>query len=317
MNTVESIEKEEEEEEEKEKERCCNDDYNLDEEKKNNNSNFVYDNHASGILLINDEQTQTALLVVVEQEKKEEEDEEKEKKNEEEEERERPSPPLQTLEQSSQQRTTEDESPIQILSNDFQQLNQPKMNENDERYAKVEIEEIPDEDEDEAVSVNNIDSIEPVDFIRTDEDEKKETEKKRSPPSTATSNKEDPLLSCYEKAFTKVVERNFDDSSTSNNSLQSTVDDPIALRALQRFEQRMNAVSASSTKPINDEPAKGKSSWSGSISSHRKSMENLFKNPELQPVQTNSEIVSTNESQNDAEQLPAMVTVEPDDKREG
>ncbi|CAF5107825.1 unnamed protein product, partial [Rotaria magnacalcarata] len=62
-----------------------------------------------------------------------------------------------------------------------------------------------------------------------------------------------------------------------------STDDPIALRAIKRFEERMNAaVPKTKQEDTNLKLAKGKSSWSGSLSSSRKSLENLFKNIEQQ-----------------------------------
>ena len=281
-----------EEEERKEEEQRCNDDYNLDEEKKNNSS-LVYDYHASGILLINDEPTQTGLLG---QEKKE--------KEEEKEERERASSPLPTLEQSNQQRT-EDESSLQTLPNNFKPLAMIINPENssddnvDERFKKIEVEEIPD-DEETLVNENN-QSIEPTDYIHTDEEPRKKSTLSNLPPAI-----DDPpikfnnVFSCYEKALAKVVDTPLEESSTNT---QQSAEDPIALRALQRFEQRMSAAAAAAaTKPNKEESnllaTKGKSSWSGSSSMSRKSLENLLKateQQELRPAPTSTES-STNQS---------------------
>ncbi|UJR15369.1 hypothetical protein I4U23_002317 [Adineta vaga] len=282
--TIESLSKENGKEKIEEEQRC-NDDYNIDEEKKNTSS-LVHDYHAEGILLINDEPTQTALL---HQEKKEiekgEEQEEKEK--------ERPSSPLPTLEQFNQQRT-EDESPLQTLSNDLNQMAMANTNENEELYKKVEIEEIPD-DEEEIVSKQNVDLIEPTDYILTDDEPKKS---KQSSPSQSNSTniaddtvKFDNVFTCYEKAMSKVVDK-YDDSSepsiaSAKQSLvtnQEPANDPIALRALQRFEERMNAVSSNKTSKDDTNPLvpKGKSSWSTSLSTSRKSLENLLKDEDQQ-----------------------------------
>jgi hypothetical protein len=278
-NTVEPLVKEKEEEkeeEEEEEQKRCSDDYNLDEEKKNNSS-FVYDHHASGIILINDEPTQTASL---QQEKKEKEGEE---------EREQPSPPLLTLEQFNQQRT-EDESPLQTLSNDLNQMAMTNIDENEERYKKVEIEEIPDDEE--AVTTQNIDSIEPTDYIHTDDEPKK-----KSKQSNISTTNDDPIkfeniFSCYEKVLSKVGDTSYDEPSQpstilakeSSTTTQQTGEDPIALRALQRFQERMNAAAAVKTtkEETNSLSARGKSSWSGSLSTPRKSLENLFKPTEQQ-----------------------------------
>jgi uncharacterized protein YxeA len=281
-DTFEPLLKEKEEEEEKkEEEQRCNDDYNLDGEKKNNSS-FVHNYHASRILLINDEPTPTALL--------------KQEKKEKEEERERASSPLPTLEQFNQQRT-EDESPLQTLSNNLNQMAMTNNTDHEERFNKVEIEEIPD-DEEEAVITQNIDSIEPTDYIHTDD----EPTKKPTQSNVTTLNddpiKFDNVFSCYEKALAKAVDTTYDETAMST---QQSADDPIALRALQRFEERMNAAAAAAaaatTKTVKDEPnslaTKGKSSWSGSLSTPRKSIENLFKTTEQQIRPTPS--VSTTE----------------------
>ena len=278
--TIEPLPRENEEEE-KEEEQRCDDDYNVDEKKKNNSS-FVHDYHASRIILINDEPTQTALL---KQEKKEKEEREKE-------ERERPSSPLPTLEQFNHQRT-EDESSIQTPSKDLNKMAMITTDENEERYKKVEIEEIPDDEE--TLLTQNIDLIEPTDYIHTDDEPKKQTSSSTQP--NLTTNTDEPIkfnhvLSCYEKAFAKVVD-SYDESTSSqpSNALskessttsQQSADDPIALRALQRFEERMNAAAAKTNKEeINSLATKGKSSWSGSLSTPRKSIENLFKSTEQQ-----------------------------------
>lgn len=264
----------EEERKEEEEEQRCNDGYNLDEEKKNNSS-LVYDYHASGILLINDEPTQIGLLG---QERKEKEKEE---------ERERASSPLPTLEQSNQQQT-EDESSLQTLSNDFNPLtmitNPENINDDhnvdDERFKKIEVEEIPD-DEETLVNENN-QSIEPTDYIHTDDEPRKKST------STLPTKLDDPpikfdnVLSCYEKAFAKIVDTSPEESVI--NTQQST-EDPIALRALKRFEQRMSAAAAAATKEeTNSSAIKAKSSWSGSSSLSRKSLENLLKATEQQEL---------------------------------
>jgi hypothetical protein len=285
-------EQEEEEEEKKKEIQRCDDDYYIDEEKKNNSS-FVHDDHASGILLINDEPTQTALL---QQEKKEKEEGGGG-------ERERPSSPLPTLEQFNQQRT-EDESSIQMLSNSLNQITMANIDENEQLYKKVEIEEVPDDEE--AILTQNIDSIEPTDFIRTDEEPRKPTQTNITTPIDAPI-KFNNVLSCYEKALAKVVDT-YDDSLESSNILkteptttQSPENDPIALRALQRFEERMNAVAIKTNKDeINSLATKGKSSWSGSLTTPRKSMENLFKNNEQQLHPTSISIGDESTSQHDS-----------------
>lgn len=290
-NTVEPLLKEQEEKK-KEEEQHCNDDYNLDGEKKNNSS-FVYDDHASGIILINDEPTQTALL-------------RQEKKEKEEKERERPSSPLLTLEQFNQQRT-EDESPLQTLSNDLNQMAMTNIDETEERYKKVEIEEIPDDEE--VILTQNIDSVEPTDYIHTDDEPTKKTEQSNISTITDDPLKFDNVFSIYEKALSKVVDTSYDESLQPSNSLSkessspttTTGEDPIALRALKRFEERMNAAAKSTKQETNPLTAKGKSSWSGSLSTPRKSLENLFKATDQQlstiPISTGEESSPSNQSE--------------------
>jgi hypothetical protein len=259
------------EEEKKEEEHC--DDDNVDAEEKNN-CNVVYNYHALGTILIDDEPTQAVLL---EQEKKE---------KEEEQETERPSSPLPTLEQCNQQRP-EDVPAVQTLSKISETLIMTDIDETDQRYKTIEIEEISDDEE--ILSAQNNHLIEPTDYILTDDDPK--TLKK----SNITTNNEtcfkfDPVFSCYEKTLPKTVDT-IDESTKPSNlpsqefqipsstkRSQCPEDDPIALRALERFEQRMNAAVAAKTG--NDETklltARGKSSWSGTPSTPRKSLENLF-----------------------------------------
>ncbi|CAF0997059.1 unnamed protein product [Adineta ricciae] len=281
--TIESLSKEKGEEkiEEEEEEQRCNDDYNIDEEKKNTSSP-IHDYHASGIILINDEPTQTALLH----------EEKKEREEQVEREKERPSSPLPTLEQFNQQRT-EDESPAQTLSNDLNSMAMVSTDEKDELYKKVELEELPDDEED--ATAQNVDTIEPTDYILTDDEPKKS--KQSSPTQSASTNivddaiKFDNVFTCYEKAMSKVVDK-YDDVSepsivSAKESLitnQEPANDPIALRALQRFEQRMNAASANKTTKddLNPLTPKGKSSWSTSLSTSRKSLENLLKDEDQQ-----------------------------------
>ncbi|CAM4937193.1 unnamed protein product [Rotaria socialis] len=279
-------EKEEEEEEEKEEQQHGGDDYNVEEEKKNNSS-FVHDYHASGIISRNDELRQMVLLQQENEEKEEKEEEEKE-------ERERPSSPLPTLEQFNKQRI-EDESPIQSLSNNLNKMATANIGQHEEQYKKVEIEEIPDDEE--AILKENIDSIEPTDFILTDDEPKQR--RQPSPQSTITTilSTDEPIqldnvLSCYKKAISKIVDTPDDSLDLSNKLSSSTAaaaataqlsaDDPIALRAIKRFEERMNAAVPKPKKEDTSLAAKGKSSWSGSLSSTRKSLENLFKNAEQQ-----------------------------------
>jgi hypothetical protein len=289
---IEPLSKEKDEEKIEEEQQRCNDDYNVDEEKKNTSS-FVHDYHASGIILINDEPTQTALL---HQEKKE---------KEEEEERERPSSPLLTLEQFNQQRT-EDESPVQTLSNDLNTTAMTNIDKNEERYKKVEIEEISDDEE--GISTQSVDSSEPTDYIHTDDEPKKSKQSSSQSNVTTTSSttdeslKFDNVFSCYEKALAKVVDTYHETSepltTLAKESLvtsQQPANDPIALRALQRFEERMNAAAAAKTTKdeTNTLAAKGKSPWSTSLSTSRKSLDNILKEDEQQlrptPISLNDE----------------------------
>jgi len=262
------------------------------EEKKKNNSSFTHDDvdnddphHASGIILVNDELGQTALS---REEKKEDEDEREEEEGEEteEEERERASSPLPAIvrEQSKPHRT-EDESAISIV-------NSIPMDE-DQIYKKVELEEIPDEEE----SQTFVDkTIEPTDFLLIDEEPKKTTTTVSTaptvPPPAPMPPKFDPLVSCYEKVLAKLADGTDESLSTTSVQGQAAEQDPIALRALQRFEERMSA--ATTKKPTSkEEPnsfsAKGKSSWSGSMTTPRKSLENLFKSTEMSLSTSNSD----------------------------
>jgi len=299
--SIESLPKETEKEEEKKEEEHCNDD-NVDVKKKNN-CNIEQNDHASGILLINGEPTQPVLL---EQEKKE---------KEEEQETEQPSSLLPTPKPYNQLQP-EDEPSIQNLSKNLEKMIMTNIDENEQRYKKVEIEEIPDEEDD--PSLDNNHSIEPTDCILTDDEliiSRQSSSQSNIKIPNNTSSKFDPVLSCYEKAVSKTVET-IDDSTKltkisakeaklppTTRRTQRPEDDPIALRALERFEQRMNA--AATAKPNNDETnslgTKGKSSWSGTLSTPRKSMENLFKTN--QPSQShsfsNNEQTTTSSSQRD------------------
>ncbi|CAF4215149.1 unnamed protein product [Rotaria socialis] len=273
--------KEEEEEEKKEEEHCDDDnDDNVRVEKKNQCDVEHNNHHALGTILINDESTQPVLL---EQEKKE---------NEEEQEKERPLP---TLEQCNHQQF-EDESFVKILSNNLENkliMSKNIDDDHEERYKTIEIEEIPDED-DELSEVNNR-SIEPIDCILTD-DELQQVPRQTStkPAIVPTDDKiffHDTVISSYQKAMLKIIDTVDDPMKPSNSSskdsqsplvttsAQRPEDDPIALRALKRFEQSMNAAMA--TKGGNDDVnasiAKGKSSWSGTLSAPRKSLDNVFK----------------------------------------
>ncbi len=152
--SIEFLLKETDEEEEKKREEEDCDDDNVDVEKKNN-CNVECNYHASGTILINAEPTQ---LVFLEQEKKE---------KEEEQETERRSSPLPTPE-SCNQSQPEDESSLPTLSNNLEEMTMTNIDENEQRYKTVEIEEIPDEEED--LSVHNNHSIEPTDCILTDDE---------------------------------------------------------------------------------------------------------------------------------------------------
>jgi hypothetical protein len=275
--TVELLVKEIEEEK---KEEEHYDDDNVGEEEKNN-CNVVQNYHASGTILIHDEPTQALLL---DQEKKE---------KEEEQETERPSSPLLlTLEQSNQQRP-EDEPPVQSLSKNSEQIIMVDIDKIEKLYKTVEIEEVSDEED--VVLTQNKQLIEPTDCILTDDEPKISRQSNITNPNDPCL-KCDSVLSCYEKALSKTVET-IDDSiklphvpskehqiplpsttTTTTKRSQRAEDDPIALRALERFEQRMNAAVAAKTG--NDETNllsnKGKSSWSGTLTSPRKSIENLF-----------------------------------------
>jgi len=285
--SIEFLSKEiqEEEEEKKEEEHC--DENNVDVEKKNN-CNIEQNNHASGTILINGEPPQEILF---EQEKKE---------KEEEQETERPSSLLPTSKPCNQSQLEDESSSIPTLLNKLDEMTMTNIDQNEQRYKTFEIEEISDEEDDLSIQNNNI--IEPTDCILTD-DELIISRQSSSQSNIKTTNniplKVDPVLSCYEKALSDAVEK-IDDSiklknvSSKESQLppitkrhQRPEDDPIALRALERFEQRMNAAAA---KTSNDETnpltMKGKSSWSGTLITPRKSLENLLKTN--QPLQSNS-----------------------------
>ncbi|CAF3707147.1 unnamed protein product [Rotaria sordida] len=277
------------EEGKKEEEYFDGGDDNVHVEKKNNFNVEHNSYHTSGIIFINDEPTQAGLL---EQEKKEKNEEEKEKEQ-----------PQLTLEQCNHQHF-QGESSVKILSNNLEyNVNMSNIDNNEQLYKTIEIEEIPDEDDD-LLKQNNY-LIEPTDYILTDDELKisRQTSQKSHKSTTNDISFEfDPVLSCYEKAFSKMVE-NIDDSIKPSNTTskesqvplkttchQRPEDDPIALRALKRFEQRMNAAMA--TKIGNDETnplmVKGKSSWSGTQSTPRKSLENVFKNDQTIPLTSTS-----------------------------
>lgn len=268
--TIEFLLKEMKEEGKKEEE---HDDDNFQREKKNNSDV----KHTSGTTFINIEPTQVCLG-----------EQEKEKKDEEEEEAEEEK---QGTEQSSNHLHADDEHTVRAdLTKNAQGTNMINTDLDEQRYKTVEIEEIPDEDEDLSICNNSL--IEPTDCILTDD------ELKPSPPTSSSITKStknstfsfDPVLSCYETALSKTVTTG-DESVKPPNAVQTPVspkrsqrpeDDPIALRALQRFEERMNAAAAAvATKNHADEASpltlKGKSSWSGTLATPRKSIENLFK----------------------------------------
>ena len=117
---------------------------------------------------------------------------------------------------------------------------------NNERYKQIEIEEIPDEDDD--LSIRNNSSIEPIDCILTDDELKPPKSSSQLPP---------------------VPKR-----------IQRPEDDPIALRALERFEQRMSAAKTTTATAQNETnsstTSKPRSSWSTTPSTPRKSFENLL-----------------------------------------
>lgn len=243
--TIEILLKEIEEEEKKEEE--LGDD-NVHREKKNK-SHVEHDDHASGTILINSEPIQVCSR---KQEKEEQ------------------------IERSSKHLQSEDDYSLP-------QITMNNTDPNEQRYKTVEIEEIPDEDEDLSICNNSL--IAPTDCILTDD------ELKPTPSSTKIrTHQSDPVFSCYEKTLSKTVETinesikppSVAQIPSSPKRSQRPEDDPIALRALQRFEERMNAAAAAAvTKNHNDEASpltlKGKSSWSGTHSTPRKSIENLFK----------------------------------------
>ncbi len=255
-------------EEEKKEEEYYKDGDNVDIEKKNN----CNVEHASGTILINSEPTQ---LVLLEQEKKEEQETER-------------TSSFSPVEEPYDHLQTENEHSIPNLSNNIKEITMTNIEQNEQRYKTIEIEEIPDEEDD--LSIYNNPSIEPTDCILTDDELIIPAKQSNTKTTKNTSLKFDTVFSCYEQALSKNVET-IDDSikpidiSAKESQIPPTPkrsqrpeDDPIALRALQRFEERMNAAAA---KTNNDEAIpltpKGKSSWSGTLSTPRKSVENLFK----------------------------------------
>jgi hypothetical protein len=257
-------------EEEKKEEEYCEDGDNVDRKKKNN----CNVEHASGTLLINSEPTQ---LVLLEQEKKEEQETERTSSS---------SSSLSSKEEPCNQLQTEDQPSELNFTNNIQEMTMTNINQNEQRYKTIEIEEIPDEEDD--LSIHNNPSIEPTDCILTDEELIIPSKQSNTKTTKNKSFKSDPVFSCYEKALSKAVET-IDDSTKPIDNLvkeieipkrnQRPEDDPIALRALQRFQERMNAAAAAKTgtDEINPLTTKGKSSWSGTLSTPRKSVENLFK----------------------------------------
>ncbi|CAF3722548.1 unnamed protein product [Rotaria sp. Silwood1] len=188
------------------------------------------------------------------------------------------------------------------------------IDQNEEQYKKVEIEEIPDDEEILSKKTNN--SIEPTDYILTDEETKQQKQSSPQPNITIPNDdsiKFENVFSCYEKAISKIIDTN-DDSSQISNTLSSEssttttnqppANDPIALRALQRFEERMNAAAKNIKTDTNLNASKSKSSWSGTLSTSRKSLENLFKNIDQQlsttPITLNNESTTVLSSQSDS-----------------
>ncbi|CAF4364903.1 unnamed protein product [Rotaria sordida] len=75
---------------------------------------------------------------------------------------------------------------------------------NEQLYKTIEIEEIPDEDDD-LLKQNNY-LIEPTDYILTDDELKISRQKSQKSHKSTTNDisfEFDPVLSCYEKAFSK------------------------------------------------------------------------------------------------------------------
>ena len=109
------------------------------------------------------------------------------------------------------------------------------IDQNEQRYKTIEIEEVPDEEDD--LSIHNNPSIEPTDCILTD-DELIISSSKQSKKKTKSSEL-DTVLPCYEQALSKTVETI--DTSTKEGQIPKRIqrpeDDPIALRALQRFQR--------------------------------------------------------------------------------
>lgn len=225
-------------------------DENIINVEKKNNCNGEFRTNATGIVLTHTESIDDD-VAAIEREKKEEQE-------------------LllllveQQTRQNNEQASTEKEylSDLLFAGNSDNHRQIPTMAEPDVNqtcYTKIELEELPDDEE--LLSEQAKQHIEPVDFILTDEEQKKHStsiNEDRRVPSKVFADKP-PLVP----------------SSTS----QRPEDDPIAQRALQRFEQRMNAAVNSRASSVDGKsiPTKGKSSWSGSMTMPRKSVENLFK----------------------------------------
>ena len=310
----------EEEGERKEAKEEYRHDNTVDVEKKNNCSSEL-NHHASGIVLTNVDSLPTVFLP---QEKKEDDDDDN---GEGEQERqlqpqpreghsERPTSSTPREGQCNQQPLLNDESIVATLLNDQKKVTMSSAGDAEQRYKAVEIEEIPDDEE--TLLEQRKNSIEPTDYIHTDEElqvsRRQSLSQSNASSSTDVAYQFGTVLSCYEKALAKAVET-LDDSIVSlpippqisslppirptlpvdTHKAQRPEDDPIALRALQRFEQRMNAAVTTKTAP-DEATAKGKSSWSGTPSNPRKSLENIFKNkPSLQSstTSTNDETIIT------------------------
>lgn len=306
---------EEEEGERKEAKEEYRHDNTVAVEKKNNCSGEL-NHHASGIVLANVDSLPTVFLP---QEKKEDDDngeEEQERQQQpqpREEHSERSTP---SEEQCNQQPLLNDKSIVATLSNDQKKVTMSSADDAEQRYKAVEIEEIPDDEE--TLLEQRKNSIEPTDYIHTDEElqvsRRQSLSQSNASPSTDVAYQFDTVLSCYEKALAKTVETLDDPTVTlpipsqisslppirptlpvDTHKAQRPEDDPIALRALQRFEQRMNAAVTTKTAP-EEVTVKGKSSWSGTPSNPRKSLENIFKNkPSLQSstISTDDETIIT------------------------
>jgi len=228
-----------------------------------NKSNEVF------LLQVNDEEQQTSNDNIVTNVDDEEEEEKKNNCNEQststiladgkstvsiagnEEEEEKEQPQQQQQQQSDTLAQYQENSPSSSTEQNL--INQQVVamaddddDDNNERYKQIEIEEIPDEDDD--LSIRNNSSIEPIDCILTDDELKPPKSSSQLPP---------------------VPKR-----------IQRPEDDPIALRALERFEQRMSAAKTTTATAQNETnsstTSKPRSSWSTTPSTPRKSFENLL-----------------------------------------